>query len=128
MGEKNTKKKGKALDGKMVAIGAGVAALGAGAYYLLGHNAKAHQKKALALMVKIKKEVGSEMKKMKNATEPTYHKAVDAISLNYIKQYKAHEAEIKAFTKKLKSEWKGVPELASKKAKGVTRSLKNKKV
>jgi len=37
---------------KKVATVAGLAALGAGAYYLLGPNAKAHQKKARVLIAK----------------------------------------------------------------------------
>ena len=63
--KKNNKKSG--VSGKKVAaVGAGMAALGAmgaGAYYLLGPKAKAHQKKATALMAKMKKEVMSEIKR-----------------------------------------------------------------
>lgn len=107
MKKNNTKKKSKMSGGKTIAIGAGVAALGAGAYYLLGPNAKAHQKKASTLMAKIKKEVTSEIKKVKKLTVPLYHKAVDTISENYSKEYKAYEKDIKAFAKKLKGEQKG---------------------
>jgi len=127
MKKNNTKKKSRMSVGKMVAIGTGVATLGAGTYYLLGPNAKAHQKKAKVLMTKIKKEVGSEMKKAKNVTVSLY-KVVDSISSNYCKQYETHEGEIKAFAKKLKSEWKSVPKLASKKTtKRAIRRLKNKR-
>ena len=97
--------------GKKMAIGAGIVAIGAatgGAYYILGPNAKAHQKKAAALLAKIKKEVEREIKKAKEVSVPLYHKAVDAVSETYAKQYKAHEKDIKAFAKKLKSEWKKV--------------------
>ena|SRR3989338_9092201 len=97
--------------GKKVAVGAGVVAASvatAGAYYLLGPNKKAHQKKAGALLAKMKKEVESEIKKVKEVSVPLYHKAVDAVSETYAKQYKAHEKDIKAFAKKLKSEWKKV--------------------
>lgn len=102
--------KNKKMSGaKKVAIGAGVAALsaaGAGAYYLFGPKAKAHQKQAAALVEKIKKEVGQEIKKAKTKTAPTYHKVVDTISANYAKQYKIHEKDIKALAKKLKSKLK----------------------
>jgi len=101
------KKKGMSM-GKKVAIGAGVAAIGAGAYYLLGPNAKAHQKKVSVLMAKMKKEVLSEVKKAKAVTMPLYNKVVDYVSSNYSKQYKMHEKEIKAFAKKLKSLKKSV--------------------
>lgn len=93
---------------KKVAVGAGLAAVGAGAYYLLGPKAKMHQKKASALFAKIKKEVQSETKKAKEVSIPLYHKAVDVISENYAKQYKMHEKDIKAFAKKLKREWKKI--------------------
>jgi hypothetical protein len=101
--------------GKMVAAGAGLAALAGGAYYLLGPKAKMHQKKASALMAKMKKEVASEMKKAKEVSTPLYHKAVDAIAENYAEQYKMHEGDIKAIAKKLKGEWKAVSKKAPKK-------------
>jgi len=94
--------------GKKITIGAGMAALGAGAYYLLGPNAKKHQKKASVLMTKIKEEVISEVKKAKIAGAPVYEKAIDMIAENYAKQYKAHEKDIRALAKKLKTEWKGL--------------------
>ena len=109
--------------GAKVAIGAGVVALGAGAYYLLGPNAKAHQKKASALMVKIKKEAENKVKKVKNATASMYHKAVDSVSASYCKQYEMHEKEIKAFAKKLKSEWRGATKLAKKSVKKATKKV-----
>ena len=105
------KKIKKISKGKVAAISGGVAALGAGmagAYYLLGPNAKAHQKKATMLMNKMKKEVLQKAKKAKSLTGPMYHKAVDALADTYSKQYKAHEKDIKAFAKKLKSEWKKI--------------------
>ena len=96
--------------GKKVAIGAGVVAASvatAGAYYLFGPDKKAHQKKAIDLMAKMKKEVENEIEKAKDVTSPIYHKAVDFIAENYSKQYKMHGKEIKVFAKKLKKDWKG---------------------
>ena len=104
--KKNTNKKSGMSGGKITATAAGMAALGAGAYYLLGPNAKAHQKKAKVLFGKIKKEVASEIKKAKEVTPPLYQKAVDVVSENYAKQYKMHEKDIKAFAKIMKDEWK----------------------
>ena len=122
---KNTNKKMSGVE--KVAIGAGVAALGAasaGAYYLFGPKAKAHQKKAEMLMAKMKKEVLSEAKKAKSATMPVYHKAVDVVSSNYAKQYKENGKEIKAFAKKLKSEWKGADKLVKKTVKDLKKKTK----
>lgn len=112
-------KKGKKISmGKKIVLGAGVAALGAGAYYLLGPKGKENQKKALALASKMKKEVEKEMKKAKKATAPVYYKIIDTISSNYTKQYKLHEKDIKSFAKKLKGEWKK----AKKTVKSVTKN------
>ena len=101
--KKNIKKGGSL--GKKVAIGGAIAAIGAGAYYLLGPKAKEHQKKANILMGKIKDEVEKEIKKAGEVSAPIYQKVVDTVSENYVKQYKVHEKDIKAFAKKLKSEW-----------------------
>lgn len=121
MKKNNTKKKGGMSMGSKIAIGAGVAAIGVGAYYLMGPNAKAHQKKAKDLMTKIKKEVLSEIKKVKNIAVPLYNNTVDTISADYIKKYKPHEIEIKALANKLKSDWKGAPKFAKKTAKKVVK-------
>jgi hypothetical protein len=117
--KKNTKMSGK----KKVAVGAGIVALAGGAYYLLGPNAKAHQKKASELMAKMKKEITSEIKKAKKLSTPLYHKAVNIVAKNYAKQYKMHEKDIKAIAQKLKSEWKGTNTTGQKTA----MSSKNKK-
>ena len=117
-----SKKKGMSVGKKMI-IGAGVAAIGAGAYYLLGPKSKAHQKKALNLMKKMKNEVTKEFKKVKNETESVYHKTIDSVSRNYNKQYKEHAGEITAFAKKLKGEWKDV----EKKTKPIIKKVLSKK-
>jgi gas vesicle protein len=123
---KKTIKKGMS-GGKKVAIGAGVAtlaAVGAGAYYLLGPDGKKNQKKALALVSKMKKEVISEAKKAKKLSGPIYNKAVDIVSKNYAKQYKAHEKDIKAIASKLKSEWKDVEKNIKTTTKKVAKKVK----
>lgn len=108
--------------GSKVAVGAGLAAVGAGVFYLFGPNAKMHQKKAKALMSKMQKEVEKEAKKAKAITVPLYHRAVDTVSKNYAKQYKLHEKDVKAFAAKMKNEWKG----AKKTVKKAVRTAKRK--
>lgn len=112
---KNTKK--RTSKSKIVAVGAGIAAIGAGAYYFFGPKAKVHQKKASALLAKMKTEVIREVKKAKEISVPAYHKAVDLVSRNYAKQYKLHEKDIKAISTKLKGEWKNVSKMFQKTAK-----------
>jgi DNA helicase TIP49 (TBP-interacting protein) len=101
-------KKNKISAGKVIAIGAGVAAIGAGAYYFLGPNGKKNQKKAKVWMTKMEKEAEGKVKKIKNATLPMYHNTVDTLVETYSKQYKEHAPEIKAFAKHLKNNWKGI--------------------
>jgi len=109
--KKETKKGGMSV-GKAVAIGAGVAAVGAGAYLFLGPDGKKNQKKVKVWMTKMEKEATGKMKKVKSATLPIYHNTVDALALSYSKQYKEHAPEIKAFAKHLKSSWKNVEKQA----------------
>lgn len=122
--KKNTNKKSGMSGGGKIAIGAGVAAVGAGAYYLFGPKAKAHQKKAVTFMSKIKKDVEREVKKAKKITTPIYHDIVDTISSNYVKQYKIHEGDVKVFAKKLKSEWKGASKIVKKTVKKTLKKTK----
>jgi len=62
MAEKKAKK--KMSTGKKVAIGAGIAAVAGGAYYFLGKNGKANQKKAKDWAVKMEKNIESKVKPM----------------------------------------------------------------
>jgi len=71
------KKNKKMSGGKKMMVGAGMAALGAGAYYLLGPDAKKHQKKASAVIAKVRKEVEGELKKAKSEWKKVAPKAVE---------------------------------------------------
>jgi hypothetical protein len=51
------KQKNKKMSGGKKLVLAGAAAVGAGAYYLLGPDGKKHQKKASFLMNTVKKEI-----------------------------------------------------------------------
>lgn len=70
------KKSNKISGGKKMMVGAGMAALGAGAYYLLGPDGKKHQKKASAVLAKVKKEVEGEIKKAKSEWKDVSKKLV----------------------------------------------------
>lgn len=101
------KKKGMSV-GKAAVIGMGVAATGAGAYYLFGPKGKQHQKKAKDWMAEMKMKVEEDLKKVKNVTESLYHNTIDSMAATYSKKYREYADEINAFAKKLKSEWKCV--------------------
>ena len=96
-------KKGMSL-GKRVMIGAGVAAVGAGAYYLLGPDGKKNQKKAKAWMAKMKKEHAGEIKSFSNQLKSEW-KANKKTAKPAIKQAK----------KSVKKEIRLVKKLATKK-------------
>jgi hypothetical protein len=64
----------------------------------------------------MKKEVEKELKKTKEVSGPIYEKVVNAVSGEYAKQYEMHSPEIKAFTKKLKGEWKNLTKKPVKKS------------
>lgn len=99
--------------GKALAISAGVAAVGAGAYYLLGPKGKKHQKKTEVWMAGMIKEVEKELKKAKSVTKPLYYNAIDTMAKTYSKKYKEYSPEINAFAKKLKGDWKRLEKKAS---------------
>jgi uncharacterized protein HemX len=101
-----TKKKRGMSAGTAVAIGAGVAAVGAGAYYFLGPKGKQHRGKAKAWMTEMETDVEKKLKKAKSVTQPLYRDAVDTVAATYSKRYKEYAPEIKALAKKLKGEWK----------------------
>ena len=102
---KKQQKKGGISTGKVVAIGAGVAALGGAAYYLFGPNGKKNQKKAKAWMVKMEKDVANKAKKIKNMTMPMYHSVVEDVIKPYIAKNAPDAKEIKAYGVMLKKQW-----------------------
>ena len=110
--------------GKKVMIGAGVAALGAGAYYLMGPDGKKNQKKAKVWMTKMEKEAKMKISAAKNASVPIYHNIVDTLADSYSKQYKEYSGEIKSFAKQLKGEWKANKKAAKPAIKQAKKSVK----
>lgn len=106
--KKISKNKSGMSVGKVATIGAGVATVGAGAYYFLGPKGKQHRGKAKAWMVEMEMEIEKKLKKAKNITELFYHGAVDTMATIYSKQYKEYAGEITTFADKLKGEWKSI--------------------
>ncbi|MFA5997921.1 MAG: hypothetical protein WC814_00790 [Candidatus Paceibacterota bacterium] len=100
------KKKSGMSVGTAAAIGAGVAAVSAGAYYFLGPKGKQHRGRAKVWMTKMETDIEKKLQKAKSVTQPLYRDAVDTIAATYSKRYKEHAPEIKALAKKLKAGWK----------------------
>lgn len=116
--------------GKMVAIGAGVAALAAAGYFFFGPNGEKNRKKMKGWMIKMKGEVVEKMEMVKDMTEPAYNNIVDSVAASYIKAGQAKE-EVVGLAKDLKKHWKAISGMTSGKKKTATKKkapVKAKKV
>jgi|AAFX01.1.fsa_nt_gi hypothetical protein len=105
----NGKNSNKGMDSKEeVLIGAGLAALAAGAYFFLGPKGKKHQKQMRGWMVKMKGEVLEKLEEAKEITEPIYNDIVDSVAKTNAVAGKIPQAEIKALAADLKRQWRSL--------------------
>lgn len=118
---KNNKKGGMSA-GKVMAIGAGVAALAAASYYFFGPEGKKNQKKMKGWMIKMKGEIVEKMEGAKEVTEAAYHKIVDTVASKYLKG--ASAAEAKMYVDMLKKQWKGIAASFAQKKKTAKKAVK----
>lgn len=115
-----TKRKSGFIKKHVVAIGSGVAALGAATYYLFGPKGKKHQKDIKDWMVHMKKDVSKQWAKTEKATETAYHKIVDDASKAYAKHGKV---EVAAYSAKLKKQWRSVAKPVAKTAQSAVKKV-----
>jgi len=101
MTNKKATKKNAISTTKLVAVGVGVAALGAGAYYFLGPDGKKHQKKAMGLISKIKKETLKDIKKAKPIIREA-KKTIDLVKKETTRDVKHTKPIIKQANKTIK--------------------------
>jgi hypothetical protein len=113
------KKKGLVTK-SILAIGAGVAAIGGAAYYFFGPKGKKHQKDTKVWMTHMKTDILKKLDKAEKASEKTYHEIVDEVSKAYTKH---GQAEVAFFAKKLKTQWKSVEKSAVKPAKSAAKKI-----
>lgn len=111
----SNKKKGVSA-GKIIGVGAGVAALGAAAYLLFGPNGKKNQKALKGWTVKMKGEIIEEFEKAKNITEPVYHEIVDKVQARYAKFQNVDKKELEEAVKEIKKNWKAITKEAKTEA------------
>lgn len=116
--KKRVAKKTGFLSAKTVAVGSGLAALGAATYYLFGPKGKEHQKALKAWSSSMKKDIDAQYKKANAMTQSAYHEIVDRVAKSYAKSGKAQLKDVTAYAQTLKKQWKQV----SKKATTVKRS------
>src|SRR4051812_26295395 len=100
------KKKSGNSAGKAIAIGAGIAAVSAAAYLLLGQDGKANRRKLRGWMLKMKGEVVEKIEGMKEVTESAYEDAVQKITDKYRQMKHVDPKELEAEIRSLKKDWK----------------------
>ena len=98
----------------VVAIGSGVAAVGAATYYLFGPKGERHQKELKGWMKNMEADISKRLAKTEKLTKAAYHKIVDAAAKEYAKHGKT---EVAAYGAKLKKQWKSITKPAEKAAK-----------
>lgn len=119
MATKNTKSNA----GKVVAVSAGIAVLGAAAYLLFGPEGKKHRKDLKSWMIKMKAEVMEKMEKAKDLSTETYENIIHGVEAKY-KAMKNVDADMLAKeVADLKKNWKSMMKdmkgkTATKKARG----------
>ena len=94
--------------GKMVAVGAGIAALSAAAYVLFGPEGKKNRKAIRGWAVKMKGEVIEKLENAKEITEPVYHDIVNKVSDKYSKLKNVDAEELAKAIEDLRKQWKNM--------------------
>ncbi len=116
------KKATKSNTGKVVAVSAGIAALGAAAYLLFGPEGTKHRKDLKSWMIKMKAEVMEKMEKAKDLSADAYENIVDTVEAKY-KGMKHVDADMLAKeVATLKKNWRALAKNA--KAKPAKKSSK----
>jgi hypothetical protein len=109
-----------------VLIGAGLAALAAGAYFFLGPKGKKHQKQMKGWMVKMKGEVLEKLEEAKEVTEPIYNDIVDTVAKANEVKGKIPQTEINALARDLKKQWRTLNRTLKGKNRGARKSTSKK--
>jgi hypothetical protein len=94
--------------GKVVTIGAGIAALAAATYYFFGPEGKKNQKSVKGWMIKMKGEIIDKMEDAKEVSESAYHEIVDSVGAKYLKAKKVTPEDVGVYVDTLKKQWKGI--------------------
>ncbi len=113
--------------GKMIAMGAGVAALAVASYFLLGPSGKTNQKKIKSWMVKMKGGIGEKLENLQEVSEPIYQKIIDGAAKAYATAQSVDKSELAAYVKNLKEDWQHIAKSAKKVKKSVKATSPKKK-
>ncbi len=105
--------KNKKSAGKIIGVGAGIAALAAAGYLLFGPDGEKNKKKLKGWALRMKGEILEKMEKAETITEGAYHKMVDEVSVKYGKNKAVGQKELKQAIAELKRRWKETAKAAA---------------
>jgi len=109
------------------ASAAAVAAAAAGVYLFSGKRGAKNRKKIGAFANKAKREVASELKKIKKLSKQSYSATVDQVMKRYKQAKRMNPDEIMAVANELKGSWNAIAKEVSKASKKVVKALPKKK-
>jgi len=118
------KKKAGSSAGAAVAVGAGVAVLGAAAYLLFGPEGKKHRKDLKSWMLKMKGEVMEKMEKAKDLSAEAYAKIIADVEAKYKAMKNVDAAEVEKEIASLKKNWREMVKNAGGKRGAAKKSAK----
>ncbi len=124
--------KNKVSNKKKIVAGVGVglavaAAAAAGAYFLTGKRGAKNRKAISAWAVKVKKDVATEVKKMKVMNEKAYNQVVSKVTAKYRALKNVDPKELMALANELKGHWQVVASEVAHASSKTVRTLKNRK-
>lgn len=89
-------------------VAAGLAALAAGSYFLLGPNGKKNRKEIKGWTLKMKGDVLEKLEKLQDVTPEVYNQIIDDVTLKYGKLKNIQAAELAEIASDLKKHWKAI--------------------
>jgi len=111
---------------KLMALGAGAAALAASTYYFFGPAGKIHRQKAAGWMIKMKGEIVERLEEAGEVSEAAYHNIVDSVLASYVTAGKVAPAELQMFADTLKGQWKNILKSVATPKKKVAKKVSKK--
>ncbi|MDQ5957343.1 MAG: hypothetical protein QG614_318 [Patescibacteria group bacterium] len=120
----NIKNNNKDKAGVAVAVGAGVAAIGAIGYLLFGPNGKKNQKAVKSWTLKMKADVIEKLEDLDEVTSAAYDNIVDEIESKYKKIRNIDEKDLQAEIAVLKKNWNQIVKNSKTKKTQVKKTVK----
>lgn len=118
MEKKNTTNNSNKQAAMVAGVAAGVAALAAAGYFILGPNGKNNRKQIKGWTFKMKGDVLERLEKLKDVTPEVYNAIIDDVSLKYGKLKSIQAGEIAEIAADMKKHWNAISRDIKAKEKG----------